>query len=56
MKRVWWATWFEIWKWIQFGEPARRFGITDEELRGMMGEDLDSVQGVGHTLKRASHG
>jgi hypothetical protein len=39
----WCATWFEIWKWIQFGEPAESLHISEEELRRMMGKERDSV-------------
>jgi hypothetical protein len=39
----WCATWSEIWKWIQFGEPAAQMNIPKEELQRMMGEDRESV-------------
>lgn len=42
----WCASWFELWKWIQFGDQARQLGISETELRTMMGEDLKYVYGV----------
>lgn len=41
----WCATWCDIWKWIVFGAQADQMGISDAELRRMMGEAVPLVQG-----------
>jgi hypothetical protein len=52
----WCSRWFDIWKWIQFGEPATELGISDAELRLMMGEDSKSVERLARARDRASRG
>lgn len=52
----WCATWFEIWKWIVFGASATELGISDAELRTMMGEDPQSVQRRQRVRSRAQGG
>lgn len=43
----WCATWPEIWNWIQFGHDAGAMHFDKDELRGMMGQDREAVEGVG---------
>lgn len=52
----WCATWFEIWKWIQFGEQAAQLNITPEQLHLMMGGDERAVKMVERARKRAGCG
>jgi hypothetical protein len=33
----WYSHRFEIWKWVQFGDEAETLGISDGELRTMLG-------------------
>src|SRR5205814_8944166 len=50
----WCSRWFDIWKWIQFGDHAAALGISDADLRLMMGEDPKSVQSLERARQRAA--
>lgn len=52
----WCTRWFEIWKWIQFGDQADALGISNNELFLMIGGDERAVQMVERMRKRMSGG
>lgn len=52
----WCTSWSEIWKWIQFGEPASQLGISPEQLHLMMGGDRRAVKLLERARKRAERG